>query len=732
MRKYIDINRFKYCLLLLMFFMLTSFLSNASEKEIVARTDYKVNEEWQPKDVMGRDFWNVLGGTHLRKIWLKRLKEIIKLPMVKEAALSYRIKKLTAPKSPETLTTKALESLNIKKDRPAYIRIDFVRPPYRCIEEYSFDKKQYQTWKKNNPNATFFAGVEWDNEIIGGIIKNRGVKHLKRKKASEKLINKFKKEFPQPKNKKEAVNLMTKCREGVKRYVFNDPGNQMFLRSAWSFDHYALEGGADMAIMETTNTGPYRHQVSMFFARGACHQFDKKWAWYIALCYNGYDDKGKRANNMTPYYTTAFGKKIVGDVGDSDCALGHDFGVSTSLNMRDMYLAYLNGATAVQHEVWPYAYAQTINRQKDCKLSPHGEIVNEWFNFTKKNKRGIVYAPVALLIPYSQGYPAWGGNPWSALKEYKRGDHMIDAFMYTIIPFAQSTLNNLKNGNEGALSNSPYGDIYDVINPDTPKDPVSVKVLNYYKAAIMLGEYEANKKLAERLISYVKGGGTLLLNIKQINKFFPADFLGIKINPVLKSAKKTYIKGNISSLLNGKMYTLSRKYEFKKVTLKNAVPIIKDANNNVLACMNTYEKGHVIVTTVDYLTATKYSVNTGSLLKHLAAGKKFPLVTALLDNIVKEVLPLEVKGDIEYGLNKLKDGWLLYLINNKGVTKFTNKPQTVDMSKTANVKIFLKNIKSSKISELRKQKTISLNQKNNSFTIKIAPGDIKIVKIKTN
>ena len=111
-------------------------------------------------------------------------------------------------------------------------------------------------------------------------------------------------------------------------------------------------------------------------------------------------------------------------------------------------------------------------------------------------------------------------------------------------------------------------------------------------------------------------------------------------------------------------------------------------------------------------------------------GRKFPFVEYFLKNIVSEVLPLEVKGDIEYGLNKLPDGWLLYLINNKGITKFTNKEQTLDMSKTAKVEVSLRNIKASAITELREQKAIVRDDKNNSFTVDVPPGDIRVVKIK--
>ena len=62
--------------------------------------------------------------------------------------------------------------------------------------------------------------------------------------------------------------------------------------------------------------------------------------------------------------------------------------------------------------------------------------------------RGVSYAPVALLLPFNQGLPQWGGNPWSYFPA-ERPDMMIDAFMYTVVPFAQ----DVRKGQEGCLAN---------------------------------------------------------------------------------------------------------------------------------------------------------------------------------------------------------------------------------------------------------------------------------------
>jgi len=172
-------------------------------------------------------------------------------------------------------------------------------------------------------------------------------------------------------------------------------------------------------------------------------------------------------------------------------------------------------------------------------------------------------------------------------------------------------------------------------------------------------------------------------------------------------------------------------YEMEAVKLKGATPLLEDADGKPLACRNKFGKGNVIVSTIDCLVPkTSFNGADDKVLNNLVYGKKFPFIEYFLKNIVGEVLPLEVKGDIEYGLNKLSDGWLLYLINNKGVTKFTNKEQSLDMTKTAKVEVSLRNIKAAAITELREQKSIPKDDKNNSFSIEIPPGDVRVLKIK--
>ena len=599
------------------------------------------------------------------------------------------------------------------------------------MKHYECDNQNYMAWKKDHPNFIGCVSGETDNDFWLKVPWSKdnywwpSVKASLEKRGDTELIKTIVREFPKPQNREELTSQYMKGLKAVPRYFFNDADKVNYMRAASCFDHYFYENGAGMGWLETSNTnggeeGPnYRHQVSLFFVRGAARQYSKNWGWYIADFYNGYDDKGKFSGDNFPNYRLA--------KAEEDKKMGPGYGMSPSLLTRDMFLAYLSGASFVQHEAW---WSYLHETKKDGKpmmdlSSPLGKAWEDWFEFTRKNQdRGISFAPVALLVPFTQGYPNFGGKSWQMF-DYKRPDWMIDAFMFTIMPHSPVT----KNGDEGALANSAYGDIYDVIVPNTPNKPVSIDVLNNYKVAVMLGKYPKNKALAERLMEYVKCGGTLLLNIKQVNEFFPAAFLGLerKNDEVLNAFQ---VKAPVRSLADGKTFDLPENYQREAVKLKGATTLLEDADGNVLACKNSFGKGNVIVSTVDcFVPDGNADDKDENPLGKMVYGKKFQFVEYFLKTIVSEVLPLEVKGDIEYGLNKLPDGWLLYLINNKGVTKFTNKKQVLDISKTAKVVVFLRDIKVSKITELLEQRAVPKNDKNKSFTVDVPPGDIRVIKI---
>ncbi len=634
---------------------------NANTNLLVARADFDVSPEWKLPVIMGRDFWNMLA--HKQGKWetTAQYKNYINTePMVSESAVRYSLDRaLGETNNPLEVGVGGLRGLEEKKG-PLVTNVPFeicgirARPPFRTMLPFRTDVSAYKRWKAQYPNFLGFeAGCEWDNEYIVFLCsKDNGnidglQAQFKKDGYAEADIAKSIATIRQvveesKKGRRQAAAGLKSCYDALRRYCFNDDSRMLFLRSGWCFDHYPLEWGAGGVIMETTNTGPYRHQISMFFARGAARQYRKFWAWYIALCYNGYDSKGQGHTDQTPYYTM-----VSNTLGKS---LGKDYGVSVSLNRRDMYLGYLNGASFVAHEVWPYAYCQLREKTKgpwdkaqEWELSPHGEAMKEWYAFARRHPdRGVAYAPVALAVPFDHGQPQWCAKAFSYFPAM-RWDTMIDAFMYTLVPYSQ----DVKKGQEGCLANSPYGDIYDVLVLDPPSGPVRLKTLADYKVLVLLGKYDFDRKVVKRLKDYVSGGGTLVVNIEQMNAMFTEDFIGLA-----RSGKKAEAKGTVRNRTNGAETKISEPYDYEVVTMRGGRMIWEDESGAPLAALNRYGKGNVVTTLVDWMVPRGNIGEAGdkgvpsAWLQSLWKGRQMPFVKLLMDEIAGEVLPVSVKGDI--------------------------------------------------------------------------------------
>jgi len=729
--------------------------SKAKASGLVARQDFDIGESWRPKKIMGRDFWHILGvsiDSHPDESSLAhtRLRELIDRPLFKESGLNYRsIVNITVPDSNKvSISAMALEMatyykqispadaaryskkylslIDARPNAPFFIMPHGTSPIYRLMKDFDCDYEGYKAWNKSRPNFMGCVHAETDNGFMANAPWKKGSWPRTKTTLDKELIKTVEREFPKPRTREELTVQYMKVLKSAPEFFFNDSDKSAHMRAAHCHDHYYYESGAGMVVLETTNTAlpdgvmNYRHRPSLFFTRGASRQYNKNWMWYIAAFYNGYDDKGNFRGHSDPNYRS---NKVVKGSGRGGYR-GPDCGASPSLLKRDAFLAYLSGASFVQFENWSgYLNLTEKKGQKTYGLSsPLGKVWEDWFEFTRKNPgRGVSYAPVALLVPFAQGYPNYGGKSWNMF-DYERADWMIDAFMYTIMPHAPVT----KDGDEGAMANSQHGDVFDVIVPDTPKKPVSLDVLNDYKVAAMLGRYPKSKALAERLMEYVKTGGTLLINIEQLNEFFPATFTGIN----WKNTEMTTVNGIIRSTCGRESFDLPDEYECAVVTMNSATPLLKDSQGNVLACKNTFGAGNVIISTVNWMVPKDDTVGkSGDYLIKLVYEKRFPFIEYFLSQFTQETLPVEIKGDIQYGMNKLDDGWIVYLINNKGVTKFVNKAQSLDMSKTARVEVFLRDITAATITELRGQKILQKEHRSNAFTIEVPPGDIRIIKI---
>lgn len=73
---------------------------------------------------------------------------------------------------------------------------------------------------------------------------------------------------------------------------------------------------------------------------------------------------------------------------------------------------------------------------------------------------------------------------------------------------------------------------------------------------------------------------------------------------------------------------------------------------------------------------------------HPATGRPTAAPDTVLRAVSQEVMPVWVEGDpVEYAVNRTRSGWVVELVNNRGVAKKPSEPATVDPSAAAHVRL---------------------------------------------
>ncbi|MBO4303026.1 MAG: hypothetical protein J6A21_00395, partial [Lentisphaeria bacterium] len=443
----------------------------------------------------------------------------------------------------------------------------------------------------------------------------------------------------------------------------------------------------------------------------AARQYGNQWGWYIApTLLVGPKPKEAKIPYTDPDYIGTWALSGAGGNG----------GFSPSMNKRDRYLAFLAGATTVWNEVWPYAYCMPDGNKKTWKLSPHGEVMKEWFDFVSRNPdRGVSYAPIAIGMQWDHGVsPIVGANPFAQGYPNLRGDMMNEAVLRTFVPYKFGL-----GGQDWGMCETPYGDICDVILPSPPSGPVKMDVLKNYRVLFLSGKFDPDEKFASRLKEYVEKGGTLVINVKQLGKFLKSDFTGAECSGTWKE-----VSSPVLDAAGKEAFALGKPHEFEKVRVLNGDVLLKDSSGAPLLIRKKYGKGHVLLCTVDHMIHKQKEPMHNAFYSVWGRDLRFPFMDYLFRRLSDELLPVKVTGHIQYGVNIRKDGLWVYLFNNEGVHKTSFTPQELDESRKAEVVVDLKNLAVSSVRELRGGKTFRPDG-NNRVKEVVPPGDVRILQI---
>ena len=677
-------------------------------ENLVANPEIDVPESWRPKKIAGRDFrasiFDLLVG-HFGG----HLSDLPDMTAFRHAIVSlscdYDVRSLAGRdfhvndrerKGPYTIedvlaanarNREIYEEMAQHPDMLYTISMP-VRPLVTLTKDaFGADCESFLKWRAAHPQFIGFSGFsETDNDYNGY--------------RRQVLANKAgKREMSKTRTKDGKPAAVVVPEEALKRYPITDDNTAdyaNFMRTAWNqmrkvyfgSDEIAGLYSIDMALghkYAALGVRRLEYEVAMncvsgpwawsgAFLRGASRQFGCTPVWYMARYLGG---------NGFSY--TRDGRESSGDQ-------------RWPRGVRPSFKPYLGGGRSINRRGYFYGWASgcsSIMVEGDCLIfiedGPDGKLApsvycrefNDIFELAEKVDRGVPYTPIALIGSESEGVGRHG------YPEGKIAPYAHNAFLFTLTPINRSsplTMSDRDKGDLGCFWNSRFGEIWDYLTCDSAQDPAAFgAALSHYPVAFLVGAVDEKTFAAKALEDYVKQGGTLFVTADNVRKgLVEPSFAGV-----------TYGEEKVPFRLGRYDYTAIRPAELAADVTRFDTAFAPTNLN--LFTSRVVGKGKVVTCAVErYLPdimrhpelARKNGPDTWS---EEAAGRiDFPLVRELLTKVQGETIPFEIRGSCQWGVNRTAKGWLVWLMNNEGVSKFGGEPEEFDFDRTAHVTVVSK------------------------------------------
>jgi hypothetical protein len=425
--------------------------------------------------------------------------------------------------------------------------------------------------------------------------------------------------------------------------------------SSTTFAHALGRWGERLLGMETAAVQPST-AMRIAFTRGAARQTGGAFLYYHAANF------GDTA--------TAFTKQqnFAGPDHFFHSRYGVTMGPSLSWYRKSYYLYYMSGASAIYLEQGFDQFFKPGPGENPLQLNPLGRITQEFMSFAERHaERGVPYTPVAFLLDPAHGwemtdYPHWPFGV-SQIERHDRALRELFGAAYFPAPVVEG---EPATADRQAFVNGVFGDIFDVlVASDT-----NAEAIDAYRALVVGGRVEWTRAFTERLRDYVRRGGTVVVNAAQA-KGLPADLLGVRmLNATAESDDARCLAPNEATTdLSGQVF------RYQRTELRGAQALLTTRDGDALVTVNQVGQGRVVFCSIPDL---------------LGLDERFSTVAAhLFAHLFAEATPISVEGDIEYLVNRTPRGWVLTLINNRGVYKPQQGMAQVDRREVAAVRLTL-------------------------------------------
>jgi len=415
--------------------------------------------------------------------------------------------------------------------------------------------------------------------------------------------------------------------------------NLCYLWGAETVGHEAIAGTGAMLGMRTA------------FLRGAARQHGKKTAVYRSC---NFGDSSTMFTSEISWYTK------------TENIFDNYYSVYSGAGMTwykmDIWYQYMAGAALFYHEqgfdeFWLPGGTTAAGRW-DLRLSPKGKLVDRFLRTTAEGQnfdRGTPFTPVGVLVDYAHGWdpihnlpklwgPESGDAPAAKLGLHDRA--MFGLFWTLYAPIGPVTEKPVTGLNQTYV-HGVFGDIFDVIYAYPAVERWTT--IDTYPAVIVGGDITLTEAEGKRLARYIRDGGTLLVAAEQL-RGRGAAAVGL---PNVGTVKES--DGYYWGIVDGKRGRPNPSQRFRFAPIQGGQPLVRAANGGVLCAAFDRGKGRLIYLSVPYALGID--------------EQPIPVLAHLVAHLTRGLMPIRVRGDVEWAVNKNKRGWMVTLLNTAGQIK---------------------------------------------------------------
>jgi hypothetical protein len=465
--------------------------------------------------------------------------------------------------------------------------------------------------------------------------------------------------------------------------------------SSTSYAHALASWGARTLGMETAAVQPVT-AMRIAFTRGAARQFGGTFLYYHAPNF------GDTATTFT--HTQNF----AGPDYFFHTRYGATMGPSLSWYRKSYYLYYMSGASAVYLEQGFDQFFKPGPGEHPFQLNPLGSITDEFMRFAQKHpERGTTYTPVAFLLDPAHG---WDMTDWPhfplGVAHLDRPDRALrELFLAAYYP-AASDEGEPATADRQAFTDAAFGDIFDVLVASDK----NAEAFDAYRALVVGGRVEWSPAWAERLKAYAQKGGTVVLNAAQL-KGLPPELLGVRTlgSSAESDDARCLAPGETQADLAGQVY------RYERVEPRGAEVLMRTPSGDPLVTVNRLGRGRVVFCAVPDMLGLD--------------GRLVPAAAHLLAHLFADATPVTVRGEVEYLVNRNGRGWVVTLINNRGVYKPQQGLAQVNRGEAADVSLGMSGVASAAEWTTDEELPVRAVGRADLVTLRVPPGGVRIVEL---